>query len=139
MTREELRSKMPHREPMLLVDDSTLLEDGSCVGHYTVRGDEFFLQGHFPDHPIVPGVMLCEMTVQSATPIILREIGSTEGKVSMLSGMRDVRFRNPVYPGDAVEFRCCLKRVMQSFYFIKGEAYVGDKLCMQGEFSIAVY
>ena len=70
MNREELKNILPHREPMLLVDDVSLTEDGECIAHYTVRGDEFFLQGHFPGNPIVPGVILCEMAAQSSAVLL---------------------------------------------------------------------
>ena len=55
MNRTEIMNILPHRDDMLLVDDAQRLEDGSVVGHYTIRGDEFFLRGHFPGNPIVPG------------------------------------------------------------------------------------
>ena len=66
MNREEIKEILPHRKPMLLVDEVVLNDDGSATGYYNVRGDEFFLQGHFPDNPIVPGVIQCEMMAQSA-------------------------------------------------------------------------
>ena len=65
MNREEIMTILPHRDNMLLLDDVEN-RDGTAVGHYTVRGDEFFLKGHFPDTPIVPGVILCEILAQSA-------------------------------------------------------------------------
>ena len=66
MNRDEIKTILPHREPMLLLDEAVLTGDGMAEAKYTVRGDEFFLQGHFPDNPIVPGVIQCEMMAQAS-------------------------------------------------------------------------
>ena len=78
MRREEIMQILPHRNSMLLLDDVTEM-NGEAVGHYHVRGDEFFLDGHFPGNPIVPGVILCEILAQSAC--ILLKDQMTEGKL----------------------------------------------------------
>ena len=135
MNREEIKQYLPHREPMLLLDDINLSEDGSAVAHYTVRGDEFFLQGHFPDFPVVPGVILCEMMAQSSFILML---GETAGKRTLYTGINNVKFKNPVRPGDTVTIKSSLVRARKPFYFLKGEVRVGESLCMQGEFSVAL-
>lgn len=135
MTREEIKKVLPHREPMLLVDEAFKNEDGTVTGRYTVRGDEFFLQGHFPDNPIVPGVILCEMAAQSSCMLMSESI---KGKLALYAGMNNVKFKNPVRPGDTVEFNCTHIRSFGSVHFIKAEGRVGDKLCVSGEFSFAL-
>ena len=78
MTKEEIMQILPHRDDMLLLDEVSM--DGSdAVGHYRVRGDEFFLRGHFPGNPIVPGVILCEILAQSAC--VLMKDAMAEGKL----------------------------------------------------------
>ena len=74
MKREELKEYLPHREPMLLVDEIEIDDDGICHATYEVRGDEFFCQGHFPDNPVVPGVILCEIMAQSCALLVKDEI-----------------------------------------------------------------
>lgn len=76
MNREEIMAILPHRDNMLLLDDVDS-KDGIAIGRYWVRGDEFFLKGHFPDSPIVPGVILCEILAQSAC--ILMQDAMSEG------------------------------------------------------------
>ena len=135
MNREEIMTILPHRDNMLLLDDVER-KDGIAVGHYTVRGDEFFLKGHFPDHPIVPGVILCEILAQSAC--VLMQDAMSEGTLPVYTGLNHVKFRSPVKPGDTVETRCYIKRAKHPFYFAEGTVSVDRRLCVSAEFSFAV-
>lgn len=135
MNREEIMKILPHRDDMLLLDDAENI-DGNAVGHYTVRGDEFFLNGHFPKNPIVPGVILCEILAQSAC--VLMQDAISEGKLPVYTGLNNVKFRSPVRPGDRVETRCCIKRAKPPFYFAQGTVTVDGRLCVSAEFSFAV-
>lgn len=131
MDRDELMTILPHRGKMLLLD-SARCEGGAARGEYRVRGDEWFLDGHFPGDPIVPGVVLCEILAQSACVLL----GAQGGHGSTLfTGLNNVRFRHPVRPGDTVETSCALTRSKPPFYFAKGSCRVGGTLCMEAEFS----
>lgn len=135
MEREEIMQILPHRDNMLLVDDVTEI-DGTAVGHYHVWGDEFFLQGHFPGNPIVPGVILCEILAQSACVLLKDQM--IHGKLPVYTGLNNVKFRAPVRPGDTIETRCCIKRAKHPFYFAEGTVTVDGQLCVSAEFSFAI-
>lgn len=135
MTRDEIKNILPHREPMLLLDE-VVLQDSFAVGRYTVRGDEFFLQGHFPGKPIVPGVILCEILAQSAC-VLLQDV-LKPGQLPVYTGLDRVKFRSPVRPGDTVETRCSIKRSKHPFYFAEGIVSVEGRLCVSADFSFAI-
>ena len=135
MNREEIQTILPHRDEMLLLDEAYRDGDYAC-GRYHVRGDEFFLRGHFPGNPIVPGVIQCEILAQSAC-VLLSDV-LTEGKIPVYTGMDKVRFRNPVRPGDVIETRCRITRARLPFYFAEGSVSVNGKICTSAEFSFAV-
>ena len=135
MNREEIMGILPHRDHMLLLDDAEEL-DGTAVGHYTVRGDEFFLKGHFPGNPIGPGVILCEILAQSACVLMRGAMG--EGQLPVYTGLNNVKFRSPVRPGDTVEARCRIRRAKHPFYFAEGTVTVDGRTCVSAEFSFAM-
>ncbi|MGN0348770.1 MAG: 3-hydroxyacyl-ACP dehydratase FabZ family protein [Roseburia sp.] len=135
MNREEIMNILPHRDNMLLLDDIEN-KDGTAIGHYTIRGDEFFLKGHFPDNPIVPGVILCEILAQSAC--VLMQDAMSEGNLPVYTGIHNVKFRSPVKPGDTVETQCHIKRAKHPFYFAEGTVTVDGRLCAAAEFSFAI-
>jgi 3-hydroxyacyl-[acyl-carrier-protein] dehydratase len=134
LTREEIKQYLPHREPMLLVDDMEL--DGDMgIGHYHVRGDEFFLQGHFPGKPVVPGVILCEIMGQSSSLLLLDEL---KNRLTLYSGLNDVRFRQPVLPGDTLTIKSKITARKGLIFFIDATAYVGDKVVCKGKLSFVL-
>jgi 3-hydroxyacyl-[acyl-carrier-protein] dehydratase len=135
MLREEIKQIIPHREPMLLIDEVTLDEKGNARAKYTVKGDEWFLQGHFPGNPIVPGVILCEMLAQSSCVLFKEYIN---GQTPLFAGIEKIKFKGIVRPGDTLEIVCTAKRMRHPFYFAEGKGFVGEKLCVCGNFSFAI-
>ncbi|HZK01517.1 MAG TPA: 3-hydroxyacyl-ACP dehydratase FabZ [Anaerovoracaceae bacterium] len=135
MNIDDLKKILPHRKPMLLLDEAEINEDGKAIGLYTVKGDEYFLQGHFPGNPVVPGVILCEMMAQTCGVLLSNE---TSGKTPYYTGLDRVKFRGMVKPGDTIEFRCEILKIKLPFVFAKGAGYVNGKLSVQGEFSFAL-
>jgi 3-hydroxyacyl-[acyl-carrier-protein] dehydratase len=135
MNKNELMNILPHRDAMLLVDEAEL-RDGTAYGKITIRGDEWFLQGHFPDRPVVPGVILCEMMAQSACVCLMDEM--RDGILPFFSGLDKVKFRIPVTPGDVLETECSITRVMKPFYFAKGVGRVDGRVAVEAIFSFVL-
>ena len=135
MNKNEIMELLPHRNSMLLIDEAEL-RDGVAFGKKKINGDEWFLDGHFPGHPIVPGVVLCEIMAQSTCVLLSGKM--EHGTLPFFTGLNKVKFKSPVKPGDLFETKCEIIRVCEPFYFAKGEGYVDGKLCVTAEFSFAV-
>lgn len=135
MLREELKQYLPHREPMLLVDEIEIDAEGTAHAKYRIKEDEFFCRGHFPGNPIVPGVIQCEIMAQSCALLVKDEI---KGKTTLYSGINNVRFKNPVKPGDLCEITAKLVNRRGQIFFCEANLKVDGKLCCRGELSFAL-
>ena len=135
MDKEQIKELLPHRDDMLLLDEITR-EGDTAHGIYHVRGDEFFLRGHFPGNPVVPGVILCEILAQSACILMGEQI--KDGKLPVYTGLDGVKFRHPVKPGDTIETFVQIEKSRPPFYFASGRLEVGGTLCVSAKFSFAL-
>jgi 3-hydroxyacyl-[acyl-carrier-protein] dehydratase len=136
LNKSEIMAILPHRDNMLLIDEAAV-EDGKARGKYHVRGDEWFLKGHFPGNPVVPGVILCEILAQSAC-VLLAEGATADGATPFFTGLDNVKFKTPVKPGDTLETECVITKARPPFYFAEGQGTVNGKLCVKAEFSFAL-
>lgn len=132
MNREELKAILPHREPMLLVDEAELIEPQKARGSYAVRGDEWFLEGHFPGNKVVPGVILCEIMAQVSAVILAERI---LGATPYFTGLERVRFRRKVLPGDTLVVESSLVKEKPPFYFAEAKGMVDGRVCVSAAFS----
>jgi 3-hydroxyacyl-[acyl-carrier-protein] dehydratase len=121
---------IPHRPPFLFVDRIVREDGNSLVAERTWRADEDFYRGHYPHAPITPGVLLCEAVFQTGALYMARQ---TEGSaafqgpgVPLLAKISDVRFRNPVYPGDTVHIEVQKKEAMGGFTMMAGSVKKTD-------------
>ena len=130
MNREEIKQHIPHREPMLLIDEVWMDPDGTGHGRYRIREDEFFCQGHFPGNPIVPGVILVESMAQVCIASLVS--GGAYGDVPpafYLAAVENVRFLRPVRPGDTFVTRASNGKCRGRFLSFDVEGFVnGDRV-----------
>lgn len=135
MNKEEIKKILPHRDDMLLIDEAEIV-DGKAHAKRKITGEEFFLRGHFPGNPVVPGVILCEILAQS-TCVLLADT-MDDSVTPYFSGLNNVKFKHPVKPSDTVETECEITRAKGVFYFASGKGFVDGKLCVSADFSFAL-
>jgi 3-hydroxyacyl-[acyl-carrier-protein] dehydratase len=136
--RAEIEAILPHRDPFLLIDEVLELEPGrKVVARKTVRADEWYLAGHFPGRPVMPGVLIVEAMAQTGAVAVLSE-EENRGKLALFAGIDNVRFKRIVEPGDELELTCELERVRGPIGRGAATARVDGDLAARGTLTFAV-
>lgn len=134
MTDAAIENAIPHRAPMLLVDEIVEFDERRIVCRKEFRAEEFFFQGHYPDFPLVPGVILCESALQAGGVLLAKLIGADAG-VPVVTRLNNVRFRRMVRPGDTIELDVELTEQVSSAYFLKARVRCGGKVAASFDFA----
>ena len=129
----DIKSLLPHRDPFLFVDAIISADDNGSVSEHTFTENEFFFKGHFPEYPVVPGVILCETMAQAGGAVLSYQKKVPEGSLFFFASLDKVKFRNQVRPGDKVRMEITNLRVSTHMIKQAGKAYVGDTLCAEAE------
>jgi 3-hydroxyacyl-[acyl-carrier-protein] dehydratase len=135
----EIMEMIPHRYPFLLIDSVRDIVAGeSAVGIKNVTINEPFFQGHFPGHPIMPGVLIVEAMAQTSAVMVVDTMGKKENRLVYFMTVDQARFRKPVVPGDRVELRIVKQRSRGNVWKFKGEAIVDGVLKAEATYSAMI-
>ena len=136
--RAEIEEILPHRDPFLLIDEVLELVPGKrAVARKLVRPDEWYLAGHFPGRPVMPGVLIVEAMAQTGAVAVLSQ-EENRGRIAYFAGIDDCRFKRVVEPGDELQLTCELERVRGPIGRGRAEARVGGELAAKGMLTFAV-
>ena len=136
---EEIKRRLPHRAPFLLVDKIISLDETTVVGIKNVTFNESFFQGHFPDEPVMPGVLLVEALAQSGGLLVLSGLEEPEKYSTYFLKIDKLKFKHKVVPGDTVILKMELAEPMRrGIVTMFGQAFVGNNLVVEGEMTAQV-
>jgi len=135
----EIKKILPHRYPFLLVDKIIELKPGKkIVGIKNVTANEEFFNGHFPDYPVMPGVLIVEALAQTGAVGVL-SLEQYRGKLALFAGIDKLRFKRQVFPGDQLRLEIEVTKLRSSIGKCEATAYVGDNVAVSGELTFMVY
>lgn len=135
----EIQSILPHRYPFLMVDKILELEPSEkIVGIKNVSINEEFFQGHFPEHPIMPGVLILESMAQTSGLLMYEDVENPQDKVPYFTGIKKARFRRPVTPGDQLRIEGKVLKKRRNIAKVSARSYVGEELVAEAELTFAL-
>src|SRR5690606_2807635 len=138
LDKEAIKGILPHRDPFLLVDEiEELVVKEKCVGIKYVNADEYYFKGHFPQKPVMPGVLILE-TMAQVGAVALLSVPEFHGKIGYFTGANNVKWRKQVVPGDVLRIEVVLTKLRGAFGFGEGKAYVNGQLVCEADISFAV-
>jgi 3-hydroxyacyl-[acyl-carrier-protein] dehydratase len=138
LTIQQIQEILPHRYPFLLIDRVLDYEPGQWArARKCVTADEPFFTGHFPNQPIMPGVLILEALAQTGAIAVLSE-PENKGKIALFGGVKNARFKTPVIPGDALELECHITKRKGPVGFGEATASVDGKIACKAELSFVV-
>ena len=136
---DEIMAMIPHRYPFLFIDKVTeIIPDFTAIGIKNVSMNEPFFQGHFPGHPIMPGVLIIEAMAQTSAILVIETTGKRTGAVVYFMTIEQARFRQPVFPGDQLELHVEKKRSRGNVWRFSGKATVEGKLMAEAVYSAMI-
>lgn len=133
-----IMKRIPHRYPMLLIDRIVdVIRGESCTGIKNVSANEPFFQGHFPNHPIMPGVLIIEAMAQTAGTLVVDSLDNidSDSHIVYFMAIENAKFRHPVVPGDQLLLKVVKERSRGMVWKFRGEAYVGKTLCAEAAYT----
>lgn len=134
-----IQNRIPHREPFLWLDRVTELDSTSITAEKTISSELDVFRGHYPDYPIMPGVILCEAVFQAGALLISEAIKDENWDgVPVLTRIINAKFKREVRPGDVITITASLKERLSSAWFMKGSIKVAGKVAVKVEFSCAL-
>jgi 3-hydroxyacyl-[acyl-carrier-protein] dehydratase len=138
MTQDEIYAAIPHRPPFLLVDEIVRRDEQRIVCRKTFRPDEWYFAGHYPGHPIVPGVILCEAAMQAGAILLSRFTPPLDRGLPVAARMNEVRFKRVVRPGETIEMEVEMTHSTRKAWFLKAKVTCAGQVAARLEFACAI-
>ena len=136
---EEIKKLIPHRKPFLFIEECKIIKKGKIGESFRVFDEtEYFFEGHFPDNPIVPGVVIVEAMAQTAGVVVSENLINTKDQSVLFMSINKAKFRKPVLPNYKITFYVELMNNIKNVYKFMGKAYYNDSLVAESEFSAMI-